>query len=429
MSGAVDTGSWGAEIVMVIARRDRPQLSLLVVTSAFAAMLLGANLATPLYAGYAKEFGFSTAVLALIFAVYALVLIPSLLLFGQVSDQVGRRPAIGIGLGLAILALVCFAIANGTAWLFAARATLGLAQGMLSGAATAALAELAPKGQERHAALLATLAQAGGSAAGVLLCGVLSQWAPAPQVLPFVAGMIICGVVVSALALVPETTERSSSGFQVRTPRVPAEIRGAFARVGLTAAAVWAVVAGLFLAIMPSYAGQEVLHSQNLAVLALVAALVLLASCAAQLVVRRGAPPAEAQAGGLTLLAIGLLGLVLAAPAHSPALLVAGAILAGAGHGIAYLAAQDDLTHIAPDEHRAEVSAAFYVCIYLGVSLPVIGIGVLAVATTLFIGVATFAAVTGAAALAVAGWHLRHRERDTDTERSRPREQVTTGSR
>ncbi|HEY7049921.1 MAG TPA: hypothetical protein VH373_22090 [Jatrophihabitantaceae bacterium] len=49
-------------------------------------------------------------------------------------------------------------------------------------------------------------------------------------------------------------------------------------------------------------------------------------------------------------------------------------------------------------------------CIYLGVSLPVIGIGVLAVLTTLFVAVTVFAAVTGAGALAVAVWHLRHQD-------------------
>jgi hypothetical protein len=92
---------------------------------------------------------------------------------------------------------------------------------------------------------------------------------------------------------------------------------------------------------------------------------------------------------------------------HQPALLLGGSVLAGAGHGVAFLAAQDDLTRLAPDDQRAEVSAAFYVCIYLGVALPVIGIGVLAELTSLFVGVATFAAVTGTAALVVAGWHLR----------------------
>jgi len=357
----------------------RSGVALALVTAAFSAMLLSANLATPLYAVWARQFGFSTAVLALIFAVYALVLVPALLTFGQLSDRLGRRVVIAIGLGIAALALLLFA------------------------------AELVPAGDTRRAALLATLSQAGGSAAGVLLCGVLAEWAPAPEVTPFAVGMIICALAATGLLFVPETAERQRGGLRIRRPRVPAEIRGAFARISLTAAAVWAVVAGLFLAVMPSYAGQFVLHSRNLALLALMAALVLVSSCAAQLAVRRGAPPAQAQAVGLVLLAAGLLALVLAAPAHSAALLITGAILAGVGHGVAFLAAQDELTRIAPDRQRAEVSAAFYVCIYLGVSVPVIGIGLVAVATTLFTAVTTFAAVTGGGALVLAVWHLRNR--------------------
>ena len=88
-------------------------VALALVTAAFSAMLLSANLATPLYAVWARQFGFSTAVLALIFAVYALVLVPALLLFGQLSDRLGRRVVIAIGLGLAALALLLFALAAG----------------------------------------------------------------------------------------------------------------------------------------------------------------------------------------------------------------------------------------------------------------------------------------------------------------------------
>ena len=417
---------------MMAATRARGSgAALLIVTSAFSAMLLSANLATPLYAVWAKQFGYSTAVLALIFAVYALVLIPALLMFGQLSDRLGRRAVIWLGLALAIAAMAMFAAATGTAWLFAARATLGVAQGMLSGAATAALAELVPSGDARRAALLATLSQSGGSAAGVLLGGVLAQWAPAPEVTPFIAGMIVCALVAAGLLFVPETAERQGGGLRVRRPRVPPEIRGAFVRAGLTGAAVWAVAGGLFFSVMPSYAGQLVLHSRNLALLALVTALVLLTSCAAQLTVRHGAPPALAQAAGLALLAAGLLALVLAPPARSPALLITAAILAGAGHGVASLGAQDNLTRIAPARQRAEVSAAFYVCVYLGVSIPVIGIGVLAVATTLFTAVATFAAVAGGGALAVAAWHLHHRDqatadRATDQQQHQPGQRIRT---
>ena len=142
---------------------------------ALASLLLGANLASPLYAVYRDRFAFNGLVLTLVFAVYALVLAPSLLLFGELSDRIGRRPVILGGLAMGTIALGLFALASGLAWLFAARIAQGLSVGMAGGAATAALVELDPRDDRGHAALLATLAQTAGSAAGPLLTGVLAE--------------------------------------------------------------------------------------------------------------------------------------------------------------------------------------------------------------------------------------------------------------
>jgi len=68
------------------------------VTAALFVMLMGSNMATPLYAVYRERYGFSAVELTLIFATYAGVLVPSLLLFGQLSDWLGRRPVIAVGL-------------------------------------------------------------------------------------------------------------------------------------------------------------------------------------------------------------------------------------------------------------------------------------------------------------------------------------------
>src|SRR5215471_1686069 len=108
--------------------------------------MAGANLATPLYAVYAHRFHFSSLVLTAIFATYAVVLVPSLILFGRLSDRFGRRLVILLGLASATCGLVLLAAAQGTAWLFTARAFQGVAVGMISGAATAALVELDPGG-------------------------------------------------------------------------------------------------------------------------------------------------------------------------------------------------------------------------------------------------------------------------------------------
>ena len=77
--------------------RDRATWQFLVIAASLFVLLLSANLPTPLYAGYEQRFGFSRTVLTLIFATYALVLVPSLMLFGQLSDRIGRRPVITLG--------------------------------------------------------------------------------------------------------------------------------------------------------------------------------------------------------------------------------------------------------------------------------------------------------------------------------------------
>ena len=64
-------------------------------------LMAGANLGTPLYAVYAQRFHFSSFVLTAIFATYAFVLVPALVLFGRISDRFGRRLVIISGLTVA----------------------------------------------------------------------------------------------------------------------------------------------------------------------------------------------------------------------------------------------------------------------------------------------------------------------------------------
>jgi len=375
-----------------------------IVAGALAALLLGANLASPLYGVYRGLFGFDSLVLTLVFAVYALVLAPSLLFFGELSDRIGRRPVILGGLVVGTIGLALFALATSVAWLFAARIAQGVSVGMAGGAATAALVELDPHGDRRHAALLATLAQTVGGAAGPLLTGILAQWFPAPRVLAYVVGMAACILAAALLLAMPEPGQPRGGAWSMPRPSVPRDIRVAFARVAVTGASVWAVVA-LFFAVVPSFATERI-GIGNLAALGAISAIVLICSSISQVVSPDTIEPHVSQALGLGLLTTGLAALVLASVTDNAIVLVAASVLAGTGHGLGFLGAQDDLNRIAPPERRGEINAALYTCIYLGVALPVIGVGVLADLTTLTTAVVVFAFVTGTAAVSVALWHL-----------------------
>jgi MFS family permease len=375
-----------------------------VVAGALAALLLGANLASPLYGVYRDRFGFNSLVLTLVFAVYALVLAPSLLFFGELSDRIGRRPVILGGLVMGTIGLGLFAVATSVAWLFAARIAQGVSVGMAGGAATAALVELDPEGDRRHAALLATLAQTVGGAAGPLLTGILAQWLLAPRVLAYVVGMAACILAAALLLAMPEPGQPRGGAWSVPRPSVPRDIRVAFARVAVTGASVWAVVA-LFFAVVPSFATERI-GIGSLAALGAISSIVLICSSIAQVASPGSMEPHVSQALGLGLLTAGLAALVLASVTDNAIVLLAASVLAGTGHGLGFLGAQDDLNRIAPPERRGEINAALYTCIYLGVALPVIGVGVLADLTTLTTAVVVFAFVTGTAAISVALWHL-----------------------
>ncbi len=98
---------------------------------------------------------------------------------------------------------------------------------------------------------------------------------------------------------------------------------------------------------------------------------------------------------------------VVAAPLGSLVLLLGGAVLTGAGHGVGFLYAQDELNRIAPPARRGEVTAAFITCIYVGVAGSVIAVGLLDLRVSLAVAVGAVASTLAATALVTAGWHRR----------------------
>jgi MFS family permease len=382
----------------------RSRTPFLIVATALFVLLLDGNLPTPLYAVYRERFGFSGTELTLIFAIYAVALIPSLLVFGQLSDRVGRRRVIAGGLLVGAAGLVLLALAQSTAWLFVARAVQGLALGTTVGTAAAALVELEPAGDHSRAALAAVLGQSGGSAAGPLVAGALAQWAPAPRQLCYLVGIALTVALAAAVWGIDDPRQPSGE-WRLQRPSVPDAVRAPFARAGLTGAAVWAIGA-LFLSVVPSYAA-KLLATSDLALLGAITAIMLAMACLAQAVSVRGAmTPARAQPAGLCLLVAGIAALVLAFPAHSLALVLVAAVLAGLGLGLGYFGSQAQVNRLAPNERRGEVTAAFITILYSGVTVTAIATGLLTDAISLYTAVATAGIAVAVVATTTAAWHV-----------------------
>jgi len=101
-----------------------------------------------------------------------------LLLGGRLADYYGRRRVFMFGMALFALASLAGGLAQSETWLISARAAQGLGAAIASPAALSIITTTFSEGQERNRALGIWGAVAGaGGAAGVLLGGVLTEWA------------------------------------------------------------------------------------------------------------------------------------------------------------------------------------------------------------------------------------------------------------
>jgi hypothetical protein len=85
----------------------------------------------------------------------------------------------------------------------------------------------------------------------------------------------------------------------------------------------------------------------------------------------------------------------------SLALLVLGGVIAGFGHGLAFRSGLAAVSARSPAEQRGEVASSYLVVMYVAISLPVIGEGILAQATGLRTAGLIFAAAVAAVSMLV----------------------------
>jgi hypothetical protein len=343
-------------------------------------LLFASAAASPLYRVYQAQWGFSAATLTAVFAVYVLVLLLTLLIFGSLSDYLGRRRVMSVALAAGAGACGLFLAAHGAGLLFAARALQGAAVGAATSAAGAALIDLQPARSARGP-VVTSAAVLLGLGAGGLGTSALAQYAPAPTHLIWWLLLGACAAAALAVLAIPQTTPPRAGALAALRPRVAVPRQ---ARHTLTAALPVMIAApalnGFYLSLGPSLAAQ-VLRSPDLVWGGLVIFLVAGTGAAATVGFRTASPPAAMLAGCLILLTGAVITLA-AIDTASAAAFLAGTAVAGAGVGTGFFAgAYRVLTPLASPGQRAGLVAAIWVIFYLAFSIPVVAAGV---ATTHF---------------------------------------------
>lgn len=334
---------------------------------------------TPLYPLYQQRDGFSNLTITIIYAVYAVGVIASLFLAGHLSDSYGRRRVFIPALLINAISGVVFIFEPSLVGLLVARVISGISVGLTTATATSYLVELhakhRPGASTRRADVVATASNLGGIGFGPLIAGVLVQLLPIPLRLSYIVFAAVLVALALALMFAPETVTRVEPRPRYRPQHVavPAAARATFFAATAAGLAAFAVF-GVFNSLVPSFLAGT-LHDTSHIVAGAAAFAPFAAAAVAQIV--------QAQTDSFTLLRravpVVVVGLAMFAGgmwANSLVLFLAGGVVTGAGAGMIFKGALVVTVSKAPFGARAEVLAGYFLGSYIGLSVPVIGLGV-----------------------------------------------------
>jgi predicted MFS family arabinose efflux permease len=332
------------------------------------------------YRLYADEWRLNHTVTTGIFAIYPVVVVLTLIGFGDISDHIGRRATMLMGLGASLAGALLFAAAPDVLWLFAARALMGVGVGLTAGASTAAVAEFAAAGpagnSSQRAALIATVAQAAGFAAALLLGGAMIAYAPWPTRLSFwVLAMLLTLLLVATWFLPRHVTTGAGMVWRPRLPSTPSEMRKAFATTAV--AMMTAYTHGVLILSLGGQVAYDLIGSPNALVNGAALSLFAIVSGAVSLVARPLAARTAMTLGAFASAAgMGLLALAVALHSLPVFLLAIG--MAGAGYSLLFLSALQVINATAPAQQRGGVLSALYLLAYLSLGIVAIILGIVA---------------------------------------------------
>lgn len=347
------------------------------------------------YPVYEQVWNLTPAVITAIFAVYPVVLVVVLVVFGGVSDFIGRRATMLAGLASIIVGVLIFALAPDVAWLFVGRIFQGIGVGLALSPAGAALVEYGRS--TAMASSVNTVATAVGLTIATVLGGGLVQYAPFPRELTFWVLFVVTVALAVLVYFLPRGDRSAQAGarWRPRPIRVPRDIRGVVLTASLGAATSFAV--GAVLISLGAQLIKDVLHTDNALVAGLVLAISSVVGGAVSIAARNLSPRVAVASGGiLGAVAIGLL--IASADLSSLPLFIVTSVIFGAAYGLLFLGSLGLINRYAQPDHRAGTLSVVYLVAYLGQGTVAIGLGVLATG----LGLAPALSIVGPVLIALA---------------------------
>jgi hypothetical protein len=344
--------------------------------------LAGSSAPTPLYAVYQAAWGFSPVTVTIIFAIYSIAVLATLLVLGSLSDYTGRQPVLLAATLVQAVSMVVFVSAQGVGALVVARVLQGLATGAAAGAAGAGMIDV-----DRGRGTLANgFVPMLGTGIGSMVSGVLVQFFPAPTKLVYVLLGVVFMAQAAGVFLMPESVSPRPGALASMRPRlhVPARLRGPVLLAIPALTGAWGL-AGFYASLGPTLV-RKLMASSAPAVGGLALFVLAIAGVVAVLVSRLR-PAHATMAFGSGALAAGVGITLLAVSSGSIGVFFLGTAVAGAGFGASFHGAIRSVVTFAAAHERAGVLSVLYVVSYVALGLPAViaglrvhGIGILATA-------------------------------------------------
>jgi MFS family permease len=350
------------------------------ITFAFFSLTALSTAPSALYRLYAQHDGFSSFTITIVYAVYVVGIVVSLIFAGHISDWYGRRVVLAAALIVAIGSAIVFLTSESLVGLVSGRVLIGIALGAGIATATAYLSDLDadPGGKPtRRAGIVSTLANVGGLALGPLVAGLLASYAPSPLRLSYVVlgGALVVGLIAVLVSVEGHAPVQPRPAYHPQRFKAPAQGRSAFF-AALTGAfmsfAVFGLIAGLVGTVLA-----DSFHHISPALTGLAIFLAFGTGAAAQTTTTSW-PSTRVFAAGTGSAILGLAILVGSVWLEPPSLtlFLIGCVIAGAGCGGIFRGSIETVISTSTPDDRAGALATFFAVGYAGISVPVIGAGV-----------------------------------------------------
>lgn len=333
------------------------------------AVAFGANLFAPLLPAYRITDALNQSQVTFLFAIYVAGLIPALLICGPLSDRLGRRAIIRPALitsaagSVVLLTGVWFHFPS----LLIGRLVVGISMGMVMAAGASWIKEIAPVAPQ-ISARRATVALSAGFSLGPLASGLVAEFAPRPDVIPYLVHLALL------LGITP-LTWNASGGLPTSAPSdTPQRF---FSSATLSPRFLWAVAAWapwVFGAACTSFVVLPTIaeSSYPIAFAGLIACITMGTGVLVQPLVTRISsssfiPPAIF---GLGLTTVGMLLSLIVALTQNVWSVFPAALTLGAAYGVMMVSGLREVQIIAPPAELGAATAIYYSLTYVGFFAP-----------------------------------------------------------